>query len=125
MTFQRAYMGLVMIHGDIIERVPTITDIDGLEYRLTTAIQKLNNKISALLGLKENIRRLRLFQSSSLNAVAPLMGLEDLPGLPDRVLETVEEMNRKNYGKLTFEYLDPTQTPALEALKPRSTGFWN
>ena len=113
-TFQRAYMGLVMIHGDIIERIPTISDIDGLEYRLTTAVQKLNNKISALLGLKENIR-VRLFQSSSLNAVAPLMGLEDLPDLPGRVRETVEEINRKNYGKLTFEYLDPTETPALEA----------
>ena len=36
--FQRAYMGLVVIHGDLIERIPTITTTEGLEYKLTTAI---------------------------------------------------------------------------------------
>ena len=56
MKFQKAYMGLVLIHGDLIERIPTITSTDGLEYRLTTAVQKLSNKISALLGLSEKIR---------------------------------------------------------------------
>lgn len=45
--FKRAYMGLVLIHGDMVEQIPTITTIDGLEYKLTTAIQKLNNKTSA------------------------------------------------------------------------------
>ena len=49
--FQKAYMGLVLIHGDMSERIPTITGTDGLEYRLTTAIQKMNNKVSALLSL--------------------------------------------------------------------------
>jgi hypothetical protein len=38
---------MVLIHGDLIEQVPTITTTDGLEYRITTAIQKMNNKISA------------------------------------------------------------------------------
>ena len=47
--FQKAYMGLVLIHGDLIEQVPAITSTEGLEYQLTTAIQKMNNKISALL----------------------------------------------------------------------------
>ena len=34
--FQKAYMGLVIIHGDMIEKIPTITTTDGLEYQLTT-----------------------------------------------------------------------------------------
>ncbi len=55
--FQKAYMGLVIIHGDMIEKIPTITSTDGLEYKLTTSIQKLNNKISAFLNLKENINQ--------------------------------------------------------------------
>ncbi|MGD8284281.1 MAG: GldG family protein, partial [Desulfobacterales bacterium] len=71
--FQRAYMGLVIIHGDLIERIPTITTTDGLEYKLTTAIQKMNNKISALLGLPEKIK-IKLFLSSSIETVAPYMG---------------------------------------------------
>jgi len=37
--FQRAYMGLVLIHGDIIERIPNITSTDRLEYKITTAIK--------------------------------------------------------------------------------------
>jgi len=105
--FQKAYMGLVLIHGDIIERIPTITTTDGLEYKLTTAIQKLNNKISALLRLPEKIH-VKLFLSSSLKAVAPYMRLNELPELPRTLEEIVETLNAKNYGKLTFEYLDPT-----------------
>ena len=66
--FQKAYMGLALIHGDLIEGLPAITSIDGLEYRLTTAIQKMNNKISALLGLPEKIN-IKLFLSSSLEII--------------------------------------------------------
>jgi ABC-type uncharacterized transport system involved in gliding motility auxiliary subunit len=112
--FQKAYMGLVLIHGDIIERIRTITSTDGLEYTLTTAIQKLNNKVSALLGLPEKIR-IRLFMSSSLKFVAPYMRLNSLPELPGKLEGIVEKLNSKNYGKMEFEYLDPTKSPSLEA----------
>jgi ABC-type uncharacterized transport system involved in gliding motility auxiliary subunit len=112
-TFQKAYMGLVLIHGDLIERIPTIPSTEGLEYRLTTAIQKLNNKISALLRLSEKIR-VKLFFSSSLKAVAPLMRLDKLPQLPEKLENVVKELNDKVYGKLEFEHLDPTKDPSLE-----------
>ncbi len=105
--FQKAYMGLVLIHGDIIERIPTITTTDGLEYQLTTAIRKLNNKISALLRLKEKIH-IKLFMSSSLRVVAPFMRLNQLPNLPVEVEKVVDKLNSKNYGKLAFEHLDPS-----------------
>ena len=112
--FQKAYMGLVLIHGDLIERIPALTSTDGLEYQLTTAIQKLNNKISALLRLPEKIQ-VKLFLSSSLKIVAPYMRLKDLPELPARLEEIVNRLNSKNYGKLKFEYLDPTEDEGLEA----------
>jgi ABC-2 type transport system permease protein len=112
--FQRAYMGLVLIHGDIIERIPTIASTDGLEYQLTTAIRKLNNKISALLRLPQKIR-IRLFLSSSLKIVAPYIRLDQLPGLPVAVESIVEKLNSANYGKLEFEYLDPSKDETLEA----------
>jgi len=110
--FQKAYMGLVLIHGDIIEKIGTITNIDGLEYRLTTAIQKLNNKISALLRLEDKIK-IRLYLSSSLETVAPFMNLNRLSEIPGEVQAVVDRLNRKNYGKLAFEYLDPEKTPGL------------
>ena len=112
--FQKAYMGLVLIHGDIIERIRTISSTEGLEYRLTTAIQKLNNKISALLSLPEKIR-VKLFFSSSLKIVAPYMRLNSLPELPERLEAIVEKLSDKHYGKLEFRYLDPTKDQSLEA----------
>jgi ABC-type uncharacterized transport system involved in gliding motility auxiliary subunit len=111
--FQKAYMGLVLIHGDIIERIPTITSTAGLEYQLTMAMQKLNNKISALLRLPEKIQ-IKLFLSSSLKIVAPYMRLKDLPALPAKLEGIVEKLNDKNYGKLKFEYLDPATDQDLE-----------
>lgn len=114
--FQKAYMGLVMIHGDIMEKIPTITTTDGLEYRITTAIQKLNNKISALVGLQEKVQ-IKLFYSSSLNTIAtPIMGLKQLPDLSKAIEGAVKELNKKLYDKLEYHYMDPTKDPSLEAL---------
>lgn len=108
--FKRAYMGLVIIHGDVLERIPTITAVDGLEYKLTTAIQKLNNKTSALLNLKDRIK-IRLFLSSSLNKVAKYMGLEDLPSFAARLQEILSSLNQQVYGKLDYQHIDPSQDP--------------
>ena len=113
--FKKAYMGIVLIHGDLIEKIPTITSIDGLEYKLTTTIKKLNNKISALLGLPEKIK-IKLFLSSSLKIVAPHMKLTNLSGLSNTIEEIVQNLNDKSYGKLEFQYFDPTKDPKLEEL---------
>jgi ABC-type uncharacterized transport system involved in gliding motility auxiliary subunit len=112
--FQKAYMGLVLIHGDLIEKIPTITTTEGLEYKLTTAIQKMNNKISALLRLPGKIN-IKLFLSSSLESVGPHMGISNLSRIPDEMKIIVEKLNQKNYGKLEFEFLNPTQDEALQA----------
>jgi gliding motility-associatede transport system auxiliary component len=113
--FKKAYMGLVLIHGDMVERIPTITSINGLEYKLTTAIQKLNNKISALLNLKDKIK-VTLFLSSSLKSVAPLMGLNQIPEYPSKLKESIDHLNTKNFGKLEYTYIDPSKEPSTEPL---------
>ncbi len=113
--FKKAYMGLVIIQGDIIEKIPAITTIDGLEYKLTTAVQKLNNKISRLMSLPEPVK-VTLFLSRSLERVAPLMRLKDLKTLPDKLKETVEQVSRKNYGKLAFDYVDASEKSVLKAV---------
>jgi ABC-type uncharacterized transport system involved in gliding motility auxiliary subunit len=112
--FQNAYMGLVIIHGDQLERIPTITSTERLEYQLTTAIMKLNNKISALLALEDKIK-ITLFLSSSLEAVAPLIGLEGLPGIPDRMETIVKDLNTRSFNKLEYRYLDPSRSEAAAA----------
>ena len=113
--FQRAYMGMVLIHGDLIERIPTISTTEGLEYKITTTIQKLNNKVSALLGLQDNIQ-IKLYLSSSLYQMAPYIGLKNLEKIPDNLEKIIQKLNRKNYSKLEFKYLDPSSDEDLAAI---------
>lgn len=115
--FKQAYMGLVLIHGDIIERLPTITATDGLEYQLTTAIQKLNHRVSALLALDDKIK-IKEVLSSSFSKVAPYMGIKDLEQYSDQIKTLIEQLNAKNYNRLEFETIDPTTLPdAMDKLK--------
>ncbi len=111
--FQKAYMGLVIIHGDMIKKIPTITSTEMLEYQLTTAIMKLNNKISAFVSLEGKIK-IQLILSSSLNKMAPLMGLKGLSEVPKQLKGIVDKLNEEHYNKLDFEHLDPTANPELE-----------
>ncbi len=112
--FQKAYMGLVLIHGDLVERIPAITSTDGLEYQITTAIQKLTNKVSVLLGLKDNVQ-VKLYKSSSIDAIAPYMGLKTLPQLNADIESLVKKLNSQLYGKLSYAFMDPSVDPKLES----------
>jgi len=106
--FQKAYMGMALIHGDMIEKIPTITSTEGLEYRITSAIQKMNNKISALLRLKEKIQ-VKLYLSSSLEIVAPYINITGLSEIPEKLKSLVNNLSDKHYGKLEFVYFDPSK----------------
>jgi ABC-type uncharacterized transport system involved in gliding motility auxiliary subunit len=112
--FKKAYMGMVMIQGDIIEQIQAITSTDGLEYRLTTTIEKLNNKISTLASLPGKVN-IKLIMSSSVKNVAPVIGIDELPRLPATVKETVEKLNTVNYDRLTFEYIDPETDEKIDS----------
>jgi len=116
--FQKAYMGLALIHGDLIEQIPALTSTEGLEYKLTTTIQKMNNKISALLGLPGKIK-VKLFLSSAIETVAPHMGVRNLAGMPAEIETIVKKLNQKNYNKLEFEFLNPAQDQDLTALSKK------
>ena len=113
--FKNAYMGLVIIHGDLIEKIPAIISINGLEYQFTTAIQKVNNKISALMRLDEKIA-VNMYLSSSLNPIAPLIGLEQLPMLGKAVTETVDRLNDKTHGILAFKHIDISDKQGLDKI---------
>jgi ABC-2 type transport system permease protein len=112
--FKKAYMGMVLIHGDVIETIPIIRSTEGLEYQITSTIQKMNNKISALLRLKDPIA-VKLFLSSSLRAVGPYMNITGISGFPATMSEIVRKLNTKNYGKLSFTHIDPSTNPDAAA----------
>jgi ABC-type uncharacterized transport system involved in gliding motility auxiliary subunit len=118
LKFKNAYMGLVITHGDLIERIGAITTTDGLEYQLTTAIQKLNNKVSALLRQEDKIR-VTLYLSSSLNTIAPLIGLDQLPQLATEVQKTIGALNAKNLNIFEFKHLDMDTREEMETIAKR------
>ncbi|MCK4767597.1 MAG: Gldg family protein, partial [Desulfobacula sp.] len=113
--FKNAYMGLVIIHGDLIEKIEAITSTNGLEYRLTTAIQKMNNKVSALLQLDEKVT-VTMYLSSSLNDIAALIGLDQLPMLGKAVADTIEKLNNKSLGILEFKAIDISDKEKLDLI---------
>ena len=105
--FQNAYMGMVLIHGDVVDRIPAITSTDGLEYTITSKIEKMNSKISALLNLDEPVR-VKLYFSSAFADVAPQIDLPGLMDIPGRVEALVHELNETFYGKLEYVRRDPS-----------------
>ncbi|THB78368.1 MAG: ABC transporter permease [Desulfobacteraceae bacterium] len=110
-----AYMGLVIIHGDLIEKLPAITSTNGLEYQLTTAIQKLNNKVSALMRLDEKVK-ITLYLSSSLNTIAPFINLNQLPQAPALVDQMIEKINIKSLGQVEYRLVDVKDKAQIEQL---------
>lgn len=118
MKFRKAYMGLAIVHGDMMERIPTITDTSGLEYRITTSIMKLNNKISALLKLSQPVD-VKLYLSPSVREVAPYMGLKDMSSLTPQVSEIVQKLNKKMYDRLTFSVAEPSDQAEMAGLSAK------
>ena len=100
---RRTYMGLVIQQSDVVEKIEAITEPTGLEYNITSTIEKMSGKIDGLLRLKEPIR-VFLYMDSSLAAL-PIDGIETLK---DKVRDAVEKCNAGNYDKLRFEYVDPS-----------------
>jgi len=105
--FRNAYMGVAMVHGDLIEKVDSITEPEGLEYRLTTLMNKMNGKIDALLELDNQIH-VTLYTSSNM----PIPGMQNLK---ERVYQEVQKCDLRNYNKLEFRYVDTvSDTKALD-----------
>ncbi len=113
LSYKKVYMGAVLIHGDAVEKLPSITSPRDLEYKLTSSMRKLQNKVSALLALDKPIQ-IKLIVSSSLSSIAPAIGLEGLSNLPEKIRNVVDTLNAENYGKLNFSHLDPKQSDLRE-----------
>ncbi|MBN2533095.1 MAG: Gldg family protein [Spirochaetales bacterium] len=112
--FHNAFMGMVLIHGDVVVTIPSITTVDGLEFEITSAIQKMNNKISALLNVDGQID-VKLFLSSTLKIIGPYINIGDVPGIQDTIKEAIKNLNKKNNNKLKLSILDPAINPRVEA----------
>jgi len=114
-TLSTAYTGMALIHGDLIETIPSITDPDQLELTITEAITKLTERISRLLALEEDIM-VRLYFSSPLTMLAP--GVDQFPAA---IEELVKELNAGYFDRLQYEHIDADEelVPLEEATRLR------
>jgi ABC-type uncharacterized transport system involved in gliding motility auxiliary subunit len=104
----RAYMGLAFQHGDLLETISAVTSPDRLEFTITQAIQTLNERVSSLVYLEDDIR-VDLYLSSSLFELGEL-----LSGLPSEVEQITAQLNDTYFSRLGFRHLDPTLDAALQ-----------
>ena len=118
-SFKLAYMGMAFIHGDVIETISPIKSTNGLEFQITSTIQKMNNKISSLLALDKNIQ-VRLYLTSAMYDL-----FSDARKVPDMVKKVVDEVNKQNYDKIDYVLVDTTKDPdkVAEAEKLNAYGF--
>ena len=95
------YMGIVFIHGDMIETIPVLNSTDNKEVAITSTIQKMSDKTGALLALENDVK-IKLYLSSSLIKSSP-----SLANYANSVKDAIEELNRQYYGRLAFNIIDP------------------
>ena len=134
------YMGLVIQHADLVEKIEALTTPVGLEYEISSRIEKMTSKIDRLLKLEEPVN-LTLYLDPRLEKL-PIDGIDKLS---DYVREAADRSNRINYGKIKFNIIDPrilakehdpaalygvprlrwgaTRTPSGETVKAGETPF--
>ncbi len=98
---RQTYMGLVIQQADLVEKIQAVTNPVGLEYNITSRIEKISSKIDGLLKLKKPIE-LRLYLDQGVKKL-PIDGIRKLEKM---VMDSVEKINVNNYGKVKFVLAD-------------------
>ncbi|MDC7225802.1 MAG: Gldg family protein [Spirochaetales bacterium] len=101
-----AYMGIAFIHADMIETIPVINPNENIEYVLTSTVMKMQEKTSRLLALDEDIS-MKLYLSSSLIEMSP-----ELAAYSDQLQDVVDSLNKVNYNRISYEWIDPDTSGA-------------
>lgn len=103
--FQRAYMGMVVVYGDQMEKIDPISTTDGLEYKITSAVLKLSRKINVYATLEDKVL-IDFYLSPNLKNVAPALRIE--PAKFERLVtdmnEMVTKLNATSFNKLEYSY---------------------
>src|SRR5574344_2334610 len=117
-----AYMGMVLVYADQIEKIDGLTSSDGLEYKITTTISKIVSAASDMTGLTGNVQLPR-YQSSKLSE----FNINGFDQIEDSVKKAYDTLNKKNSGRIDFQKVDPTadQVKSIAAKYGIQTIDWN
>ena len=103
------YMGVVIQHADLIEKIESLTSTVGLEYEITSRIEKMTGKIDRLLKLDKPLM-LTLYLDEKVRDL-PIDGIGKLE---DLLKNAVAKSNLVNYDKIQFQVTDPSKSGIKE-----------
>lgn len=109
MKVQKAYMGIVIIHGDLIERINSVRSVVGIEYRISSTIQKMLGKSNTLKGLDKKIK-IKVFVSPELENFN-INGYEKYKEIFSSLFNVI---NEDNYNKLDLEFVNCSELDDVE-----------
>lgn len=108
---RKTFMGIVIQHADLIDKLDSVTETEGLEYRLTSLMEKMSGKIDGLLKLEKPVS-VRLYMDSALRNLP----IDGIARVEETVRTAVARENERNYNKLVFETIDPSQNNSTDAI---------
>jgi ABC-type uncharacterized transport system involved in gliding motility auxiliary subunit len=100
------YMAVVIQHADLTETIDALTTTVGIEYEITSRIEKMAAKVDLLRSMKDNLM-LTLY----LDPRVLKLGIENIDSLEEIVRKAVDKNNLMNYDRLRFQVLDPSLLP--------------
>ncbi len=101
-NFKNAYMGMVFVYADQIEKLDRIASTSGLEYDITTTISKIVSTANIMNGLDGKVN-LTLYKSEELKNFR-IAGFDQIDS---KVQEAYSTLNKKNLDRIEFNKIDP------------------
>lgn len=101
--YKNVFMGLVLTYADQIETIDGLSTTDGLEYKITTTINKVIADTNALAGLSDNVR-VTLYRSRRLEDFG-INGFDKIDGL---VQSAFNAANKRFHNALSYNVIDPS-----------------
>ncbi len=109
--FKNAFMGLVVSYADQTEVLNGLSETSGIEYKITTAINKVIAGTNALTNLSDGVE-ITLYRSSNLKDLN-LSGYDEIESIAK---QCVNSLNKKYEGILSLSVKDPqsSEVPSLQ-----------
>ena len=103
---RNVYMAVVIQHADLTETIDALATTVGIEYEITSRIEKMSAKVDLLRNMKDNLM-LTLY----LDPRVFKLGIEDIESLEETVRKAVDRNNLMNYDRIRMQVLDPSVLP--------------
>ncbi|MCP4131507.1 MAG: GldG family protein, partial [bacterium] len=121
-TGRISYMGIVIQHADLVEKMPRLITTEGLEYEITSRINKMSTKIDTLLGMKkEEMVEITLYLDSAVRQLP----IDEINTVEKRIEDAVMGINPQNYNKLKFQLIDPSTQKEVSIINPKGSNEAN